>query len=231
MSQPRLFEFRMGERAPEKLVVTEANRDAALLLTEWRTWPGGALALVGPAGSGKTHLALAWAVEAGAREVQPGAEPPEAAEIFAEAGGRVFIDDADGPRDEAMFWRLLDLARAQGGAVLLVGARPPSVWDTAIPDLRSRLQALPLARLGEPDQALLEVVLRRICREQFIELSEDAASYLAKRMPRTFAAARDLAAALDTSIVRGARPVSVVAAKKALEQARTRWDAWETDRA
>ena len=67
MSQPRLFEFRMGERSPETLVVTDANRDAARLLTDWRLWPSGALALIGPRGSGKTHLALAWAVEASAR--------------------------------------------------------------------------------------------------------------------------------------------------------------------
>src|SRR5690606_23649180 len=68
MSQPRLFEFRMGERSPSTLVVTEANRDAAKLLTAWRSWPSGALALIGPKGAGKTHLALAWALEAGARQ-------------------------------------------------------------------------------------------------------------------------------------------------------------------
>jgi hypothetical protein len=35
MQQGRLFEFRMGERSPDTLVVTEANRDAAHLLTQW----------------------------------------------------------------------------------------------------------------------------------------------------------------------------------------------------
>ncbi|HVY85306.1 MAG TPA: hypothetical protein VG943_09245, partial [Caulobacterales bacterium] len=75
MDQPRLFEFRMGERSPDTLVVAEANRDAAQLLTDWRSWPGGALALVGPKGAGKTHLALAWALETGAREVVATAPP------------------------------------------------------------------------------------------------------------------------------------------------------------
>lgn len=224
MKQPRLFEFRMGERSPDTLVVAEANRDAARLLTEWRSWPGGALALVGPSGAGKTHLALAWALEAGARQVSPHAAPDDAAAIFKEAGGRLFIDDADGPdRDEAMFWRALDLARAEGGAVLMVGVTEPSQWGAEVPDLRSRLAALPTARLGEPDEALMEVVLRRICREQFIHLSDDAARYLARRMPRTFAAARSLAAALDRDIVRGAKPVALAAARKALEKAQAGW--------
>jgi chromosomal replication initiation ATPase DnaA len=228
MRQPRLFEFRMGERSPDTLVVTEANRDAARLLTDWKFWPGGALALIGPKGCGKTHLALAWALEAGAREIAPLAAPNDAASVFEEAQGRVLIDDADGPRDDGMLWRVLDLARARKGAVLLVGSSPPDKWDSGVPDLRSRLAALPIARLGEPDEALLEVVLRRICREQFIQLSDNASHYLAQRMPRTFAAAHALAAALDASIVKGAKPVSVAGAKRALELAEDSWGPNET---
>lgn len=223
MSQQRLFEFRMGERSPNTLVLAEANRDAANLLAGWRTWPNGALALTGPGGSGKTHLALAWALEAGARQVSPLAAPDDAAAIFREADGRLFIDDADGERDEGMFWRVLDLARTKGGAVLLVGVQPPSNWPAAIPDLASRLRSLAAARLGEPDEALMEVVLRRICREQFILLSDDAARYLARRLPRTFAAAHQMAAALDADLVKGAKPVPLKAARLALEKAQAVW--------
>ena len=223
MRQQRLFEFRMGERSPDTLVVAEANRDAATLLMDWRAWPGGALALVGPRGAGKTHLALAWAMEAGARQITPLATPDDAAAVFAEGGGRLLIDDADRERDEGMLWRVLDLARAKGGAVLVVGSQPPGAWSAQIPDLRSRLAALPVARLGEPDQALMEVVLRRICREQFIQLSDDAARYLAERLPRTFAAAHQMAAALDADLVKGAKPVALAAARRALEKAQASW--------
>jgi chromosomal replication initiation ATPase DnaA len=223
MDQPRLFEFRMGERSPGKLVVAEANRDAAKLLTDWRAWPGGALALSGPGGSGKTHLALAWALEAGARQVSATATAENAAAVFRESHGRIIIDDADIERDEAMLWRVLDLARTQQGAVLLVGANPPISWPIVLPDLRSRLASLPVAKLGEPDEALMDVVLRRICREQFIQLSDDAAKFLVRRLPRTFAAARQWAAALDQELVRGAKPVTTAIAKRALEKAQARW--------
>jgi chromosomal replication initiation ATPase DnaA len=135
----------------------------------------------------------------------------------------LFIDDVPAARDEAMLWRVLDLARVNQGAVLLVGAEPPVAWPVAIPDLRSRLASLPVAKLGEPDEVLMDVILRRICREQFIELSDDAAKYLVRRLPRTFAAARQWVAALDGELVRGAKPVSLVGAKRALQKAQQRW--------
>jgi chromosomal replication initiation ATPase DnaA len=67
------------------------------------------------------------------------------------------------------------------------------------------------------------VVLRRICREQSSHLSDDAARYLARRLPRTFAAARQLVAALDASLVKAAKPVTLPAARKALERAQAAW--------
>src|SRR5262249_37486433 len=136
---------------------------------------------------------------------------------------RLFIDDADGERDEAMLWRLLDLARTGGGAVLIVAAEAPDRWVVTVPDLSSRLSALPVARLKEPDDALMEVVLRRICREQFIQLSDDATRYVARRLPRTFAAARIWASALDADLVKGARPVGLAGAKRALARAQADW--------
>jgi chromosomal replication initiation ATPase DnaA len=107
--------------------------------------------------------------------------------------------------------------------VLLVGAGAPSSWSITLPDLRSRLASLPVAKLGEPDEALMDVVLRRICREQFIQLSDDAAKFLVRRLPRTFAAARQWAAALDRELVRGAKPVSLIGAKRALQKVEGRW--------
>ncbi len=209
----------MGDRAPANLVVAGANRDAARLLTDWRAWPGGALALVGPPGSGKTHLALAWAMETGARQIAAHASPDDAAAVFRESGWRLLIDDADGRRDEAMLWRVLDLARSENGALLLTGAASPGSWSTELPDLRSRLAALPIALLEEPDEALMEVILRRVCREQFIHLSDDAVKYLAVRLPRTYAAARTWAAALDRDLVKGARPVTLAMARQSLKKA------------
>lgn len=220
--QQRLFEFRMGDRAPERHVVSGSNRAAAELLTSWRTWPGGAMALTGPKGSGRTHLAHAWAASAEARLIDAAAlnleisGPAAAAEAFEAAGGRLALDDADKARDDMALVRILDLARWRSGAVLLVGEADPAHWPCATPDLTSRFAALPAARLEEPDEALLELVLKRLCRERFMELSDKAVAYLVTHMERTFSQAHALVAELDRAVVKGARPISPVQARKAL---------------
>ncbi len=218
--QPRLFEFRMDERSAETLVVAQSNRDAALLLANWRGWPSGALALTGPAGAGKTHLALSWAAENGARIVPRGWRPEDAAAAFAAGGGRVLVDPADRDDGDLVLVRLLDLARAEGGAVLLTGRISPARWPAALPDLRSRLAALAVAQLREPDREHLAFVLKRLCRERFIELGRDSVAFLVENMNPSFAMAHAVAEALDGLVLRGVqkgrKPVGLAAARKAL---------------
>src|SRR5262245_57478879 len=113
--QPRLFEFRMGERDPETHVVSESNQAAVELLKGWRTWPGGAMALTGPKGSGKTHLAHAWALESQPAFVDTQAAPEAAAAAFEASGGRIIVDDAQNSPNEMTMIRLLDLARWRNG--------------------------------------------------------------------------------------------------------------------
>ena len=50
--------------------LTGASNEAALgLIERWPDWPDRALAIVGPEGAGKSHLAAIWADIAGARRV------------------------------------------------------------------------------------------------------------------------------------------------------------------
>lgn len=216
--QPRLFEFRMGDRAPQALVVAEANRAAIELVAAWRSWPNGALALIGPAGSGKSHVAQAWAMDAEATELPSGLPAEEAAARAAQTGGRVWLDGA-ATEGELTLFRLLEQAKIGRGALLLVAETTPVTWPVLLPDLVTRLAALSVAELGEPDRMLMAVVLRRLCREKFISLGQDAEDFLLENMAFRFAMARAVAEELDALVVKGAKPVGVVLARRALSQA------------
>lgn len=216
--QLRLFEQAEERYAPDELLLGEGNRGAHALLFGEAPWPGGALALIGPEGSGKTHLATAWALKRAAPILGPEASAGEVRQRFHEAGGCLLLDHADNLA-EAALWLALDLARLEGGAVLLTARLRPPAWNATSPDLRSRLAALAVCEIAPPDLDLLAGLLRRLARRRYLEMDVQVAEYCAQRMPRRWDAAQKFIAALDRACFRGVEPISYDAARRALRSA------------
>lgn len=215
--QSRLFDRAPDDYSAEALILSQSNRDAAAMLARWREWPGRALALVGAAGAGKSHMAQVWAQEVGARVAPQGASAAQLRELLSGPERLLAIDPVEALDDLALTL-VLDMARDGEGAVLLTARAPPAAWSVALPDLRSRLVALPTAYLGEPDLALLAGVLRRLCRSRFIRLDDDVARYCAERMARSFHAAGALTEAIERAAVRASVPISHEIARRALRE-------------
>jgi chromosomal replication initiation ATPase DnaA len=226
--QPRLFDYADTDAADGSFLVSSSNAQAVSLVERWRSWPGGSLALFGPPGSGKSHLLRTWAEEARAGFLDPRAGAATVEALFTAHDGRIAVDNMDGPRDDAAAMALLDLARQQGGAVLITGTAPPIDWSAGLPDLRSRFAALVAARLEDPDLQLLQDVIRRLCRRRFIELRENVAKYIAENGERSFAAAQDLVDELDRMLTAGRRPVAYDLAAEALRRVARRREAEDT---
>lgn len=188
--------------------VTSAANEAALSAIEaWPAWPGGALALIGPEGAGKSHLATVWAERAGAVRYDGG---PVA------EGRPVLVEDADSIGDEALF-HLINRAPSDGGLLLTARTRP-AAWPAALPDLRSRLNALTVAEIGAPDDALMIAVLESLFREKHIRAAPDLYEFLLRRMERSVTAARAVVARLDEAAAEQGRPVNRTLAREVLEE-------------
>jgi chromosomal replication initiation ATPase DnaA len=204
--QARLFDAAPVEWTPETLVVSDSNAAAWRSLNRWKEWPCGALALIGPTGGGKTHMAAAWRAlierETG-RTVQP-----------------LVVDNADRFGDDAQLSLILDEVRGRGGPAVLVGCGLPRDWPCALPDLHSRLAALPVAKLNEPDEALLARVLERLCKARFMKLEADAAVFIAQRIDRSYRAAHDVVVRLEALHAVASRPISVRIAARTLRNER-----------
>ena len=193
--------------AREDFLSGPCNEGALQLLDCWPDWPASAIAVVGPEGSGKTHLAMMWATVAGARIVSA-RSLDEAALPSALATGALVVEDAAMATDERTLFHLINLAREEKAFLLFTARTAPTAWPFAIPDLVSRLRALPVVALQAPDDAMLRAVIVKLATDRQLMLDEAVVRYIATHIERSFAAARAAVLALDNEALRQGRPVT-----------------------
>ncbi len=200
----------------EDFLVSHANTAAVDLVDAWPAWSDPALLVVGPAGSGKSHLASVWRLRSAAASLAASVLG-EASIIVFEATHALVIEDVDrGIGDERVLFHLLNLARERGYALLLTSRRPPGDLEVALPDLRSRLRALPLAVIDPPDEALLRAVLVKLFADRQLAVEPRLVAYIALHMERSMEAAGRVVAAVDRLSLAAHRRVTRAIAAQAL---------------
>jgi chromosomal replication initiation ATPase DnaA len=133
-----------------------------------------------------------------------GAEVP----VALATGALVLENLAEGAFDEAALFHLLNLAREERAYVLITARTAPAGWRVATPDLASRLRALPVVALEVPDDALLRAVIVKLFADRQLAVDENLVGFLANRIERSFAGAREAVRALDREALRLKRPVT-----------------------
>lgn len=201
----------------EDFFVSEANRLAVAALRDPGRWPSGKLVLVGPEGSGKTHLAGIWAEERGAailaaRGVSPAMETGAALVV---EDGETVAGDAEAER---ALLHLHNRAMAEGTTLLLTAARPPREWGIRLADLASRMEATATASLAPPDDALLAAVLVKLFADRQLAVPPSVIRWLVPRMERSFVAARSVVAGMDRLALATGRPAGRALAAEVLDR-------------
>jgi chromosomal replication initiation ATPase DnaA len=201
-----------------------ANAAALALIDAWPEWPNRTMLLTGPEGSGKSHLAAIWAEHAGARATS--AHALTAANVPAElATGALVVEDLRAAAfDERALFHLLNLAREDDAYILITAREPPSALAIELRDLRSRLRALPVVSLKGPDDQLFRALIVKFCADRQLAVDEQVVSYLATRLERSYAAARQAIELLDIEGLRQGRPVTRTLAAELLRKSLTGQD-------
>jgi chromosomal replication initiation ATPase DnaA len=185
-----------------------ANAAGLALIDSWPEWPNRVMWLAGPEGSGKSHLAAIWADEAGARSTSANALTAAAVPGALATGALVVEDLKAGDFDERALFHLLNLAREDGAYVLLTGRDLPVALNIELRDLGSRLRAVPVVSLSSPDDQLFRALIVKFCADRQLAVDESVVSYLATRLERSQAAARQAVELLDSEALRQGRPVT-----------------------
>jgi len=189
--------------------VSPDNAVAVDVIQTWHDWPDGKLVLVGPEGSGKTHLANIWSVMVDAKVV---AASDVVGQVDTLSRGPVAVENVDqiaGDKDaeEALF-HLHNLSLSQGSLLLFTARTPPARWNLDLPDLKSRMQGSAMVSLTGPDDELLTAILAKLFGDLQMSVEPEVLRYIVTRMERSFAGAGQLVAALDDVTLTEKRPVT-----------------------
>lgn len=205
----------------EDFFVTDTNTVAVETIEDWENWPGRKMLLVGPAGSGKTHLAYVWAADVEA--VVIAADRLQDLDIAKLVQGNlhIVIEDIEtitgqSSSEDALF-HLHNLLLAEGGHLLMTAKTAPGVWNFTLPDLASRVQSAGRAELMPADDMLLSVILVKLFADRQLVVKPTVISYLVGQMDRSFDAARRLVDALDRAALVEGRAITKPLATRVLE--------------
>jgi chromosomal replication initiation ATPase DnaA len=196
-----------------------ANEAGLSLIESWPDWPNRIMLLVGPEGSGKSHLAAIWAERSGARVTSAHALTAAAVPAALATGALVVEDLKPAEFDDRAMFHLLNLAREDGAYVLITARLAPAAFEIELRDLKSRLRAVPVVSLLPPDDLLFRGLILKFCADRQLSIDETVVSYLATRIERSYAAARRAVDLLDTEALRLGRPVTRALAAELLRDA------------
>jgi chromosomal replication initiation ATPase DnaA len=200
-------------------LVSPSNRAAADMIDLWPNWPQASVAVVAPPHAGKTHLGNVWRLKSRAARLE--APALREADVPAVAAhGAVLVEDLHaGVADERALFHLLNLVREHKLSMLLTSRMPPGELEVGLPDLRSRLRALPLVTIEPPDEALLKAVLVKHFTDRQLTVEPGVIAYIALRMERSMEAAATIVSEIDRSAMATHRKVTRALAAGVLEQA------------
>lgn len=196
MSQIALPLALPADPAADDFVVSESNVNAVRHFERWGAWPVMATLLVGPRKSGRSLLAR----------------------IFAANSGGTIIDDAERVAETRLFHEW-NRAQAERRPLLIVADAVPPEWAIGLPDLRSRLTATPVARIGPPDDMLMTALLERQFLRRGLDARPELITWLTARLERDYVILERAVDVLDQEVLESRKRLGIPLARTTLEMA------------
>ena len=166
-------------------------------------------ALCGPAKCGKSHLGEIWRARNGARALSPSLlqSVQDLSKDLSLPDKPLWLDfSADEDPAQGMALSLErklyalynEVKHATKGSLLITARSEPSRWRFSLADLRSRMRAVAVLRIGDPSDDDSARLLASIFRTRQLEVDARVIAYVHRRIERSFRAHHAIAEELDS---------------------------------
>ena len=208
---------RQGKVGLENFYISKSNQVAVKTIKRWEDWPAKKLLLMGPSGSGKSHLADFWTRTTKARTLEINEISDFNLEELNNNSGFV-IDDVDQirmfnkndkDRIEEKLFHLLNFSAQASCFLMMTSSAPITSWGLKLSDLISRLATIAVVELFPPDDDLLIAVLLKQFDDKQIKVSPEVVLFVSKRINRTFESIREFVNLADHLTLKNKRDVTI----------------------
>lgn len=174
-------------------IVSSSNEAVVRHFDHWSLWPVMATLLVGPRKSGRSLLGRI---------------------VTAKTNGEL-VDNAE-RADEEMLFHAWNRAMERRRPLILIADAAPPAWSIALPDLRSRIAATPIARIPDPDDALAGQLIEKLCHARGLAAAPELIRYLVPRIERSYLSIHRAIDVLDELALQRRQGLTVPLARRAL---------------
>lgn len=214
--------FETPSMAVHDFIVSQSNQEAHLWVMSPEKWPANLLLIYGETGSGKSHLAHIWAQQNQAQNLNfetlssPDFIPQMQAQNYVLDGIDLMLVGGGSVYQKNVF-HVLNAVREHGGRILMTARKSQNEWHIQLPDLRSRLMAIPALEILPPDDVLLEMLLYKLFSDRQIKIDSDVISYIVPRIERSAAHIVRLVELIDHESLKHKKTITVPMARGILK--------------
>ncbi|MBL4666914.1 MAG: hypothetical protein JKY04_06005 [Sneathiella sp.] len=212
----------------EDFLVSAPNENAVAWIDRWPEWPGPFLLVTGPEGCGKTHLSQVWANKCGAVSI----DQEDLSELDINALNQLsarplVLENITPGLNEQKLFHLYNMVRENDSFLMMTSCLSVVGWDLELLDLKSRMGAVQIAAIEEPDDVLFASILLKLFSDRQLQITPEIIQYLVTRLERSFKAAVDVVSELDGLSLAEKRKITIPLVRTLFENKEKQHGLWD----
>ena len=214
-----VFKFPFKTKYYEQDFYVSSNNFSAYKLIEgWPNWPGKWVNIIGPTGSGKTHLSKI--LEKKIKKLKVIDETNVNEKIISELRNFdcLIIDNFKNKIEDKLLYSILNQSKQLENFIVINSKLQLNKFEIKLKDLKSRFNSFIFIGIDLPTDDLLQVIISKSFSDKQINLNPKVSEYIVKNVDRSYEKMFKFLSDLDELSLSSGKSININLIKKVLNQ-------------